>query len=445
MKRLCTRLFVALASVALLQLPGVAAAHVNFLGPGLSGCAFEDVNDNGIFDNGTDVPVADAQWLGGTAFVSNNPFVVPVGCEHTLSVVLSPVFGVKVTATKITFLGKLDYLPAGGRGVVLIADPAQVPAPALGNGDFIMGNGVAADVVISAGGANLLATTTPAVPGKSVALWATGTCTFNQAQVLGNHPLQNTKVGILCTDDITFRNTFVVGSKVNIQSLTGKIDGRSSAPPAGPTLADLCDDPATNLVGGGAAPGNGNGVSDAGDFPCQLDLSGLGVQNFADATALANFCQPSVGGVNKFHAFNDPLIMIAGAGAGLDLDLRGAASGRTSVVGRYRVTLVAEDGNVLTNFADIDQGEQLGLTPPGGAKIWVFADPTSVNRLPVDHEDVFGPSAGTTTVDSACYQSPSPVQVGRDGGGLIHVTGVTNPPPCLQNPGGFVPVLNGNF
>ena len=140
-----------------------------------------------------------------------------------------------------------------------------------------------------------------------------------------------------------------------------------------------------------------------------------------------------------FHAFNDPLIMIAGAGAGNNLDVQGA-----SIVGRYRVALAAEDGNLNTQNAIIDHGEQLGLTPPGGAKIFLFANPTTVVRLPVDREDFFGPSAGSTNILGACYRSPNPVQVGRDGGGAINLLGAPAPPPCLQLVD-FVPVLNGIF
>lgn len=437
-----------LGLLSALVLPGAAAAHTDFLALGVSGCAFEDINDNGIFDLGTDIPVADSQWLGGTAFAAGNPFVVPIGCAHTLATVSAPLFGVQVTATKITFLGKIDYLPSGGRGVTLIANVATPPAP--GDGSIAIGDGVTPDVKISAGGVNALPTTIPAIPQKSVAIRAGGSCTVNRAELLGNRPIQNTKVGMLCESDITFRQATVVGSKVNIQSLTGQIDGRSFAPPPGATLADLCDDPALNVVGGGGPPGNGNGFLDAGDFPCQLDLSGLGLTPvFADTSALANFCLPStVGGANKFHAFNDPLIMIAGAGAGNILDLRGAAvpDGQTSIVGRYRVTLVAEDGDILANNALIDHGEQLGLVPPGGARIWLFADPASVVRLPVDREDMIHFSVGTTNITAACFRSVNPVQVGEaDGAGTLNLTGTPAPPPCKQNPPDFVPVLDGIF
>lgn len=414
------------AVFALLQVPSIAMAV---------DCAFQDVNDNGVFDGG-DVIVTDAQWVGGTPFVSNHPFVVPVGCDKTLAVVPAPSQGVKVTATKITFLGKLNYIPAGGRGVVLIADPSQVPAPGLGNGDLIVGDDVN-QAVIKAGGVNTLPASTIAVAGKSVALVGTGDCTFKFADIEGVAPIQNTKVGILCTGDLSFHNSLVIGSKVNIQSLTGLINASGIVAASTFSLAALCDNPVTNLT----ANGNGNATIDAGDFPCTLNLSGFNNVQFANAAELAAACQiKPVSTPNTFQAFNDPLIMIAGAGAGNDLDVRGA-----SIVGRYRVTLAAEDGNILADDAVIDHGEQLGLIPPGGAKIWLFADPTSVVRLPVDHEDFFGPSAGSTSVVNTCFQSPSKVQVGKDAANLIHVNGVTAPPPCLQNPAGFVGVLNGLF
>jgi hypothetical protein len=96
------------AIVGLLQAPGTATAV---------DCAFQDVNDNGHLDGG-DVIVPDAAWLGGVPFVSNHPFVVPVVGDKVLAVVPAPSQGVMVTATKITFLAQIDYLPPGGRGIV---------------------------------------------------------------------------------------------------------------------------------------------------------------------------------------------------------------------------------------------------------------------------------------------------------------------------------------
>jgi hypothetical protein len=416
-----------MAVFAVLQLPSVAMAV---------DCAFQDVNDDGIFNAG-DILVPDTAWVGGTPFVSVHPFVVPVGCNKVLALAPNPSKGVKVTATKITFLGRLEYLQAGGRGVVLIADPTQVPGAVSGNGDLIVGNGTTL-AVIKAGGYNDIPINTPALPVKAVALWGTGTCSFNLAEIRGVSPIQDTRIGILCTNDLTFENTIVEGSRTNIQSLSGSITAIGGVVPGGFSLAKMCDDPATNLTGNG----NNNNLIDAGDYPCTLNLGAFVNVQFASIAEMQAACLiDPIPGANKFHAFNDPLIMIAGAGAGNNIDIRGA-----SVVGRYRVALVAEDGDLLTQGAIIDHGQQVGLSVPGGARIWLFANPTSVVRLPVDREDFLGPSTGTTFVADACYQSPNPVRVGQDAGGLIHVDGVTAPPPCKQNNAtDFVPVLNGIF
>jgi hypothetical protein len=345
-----------------------------------------------------------------------------VGCNKVLATIPSPSQSVFVTAPKITFNGKLEYLPAGGRGVVLKS-----------TGDLIVGDGTN-PAVIRAGGVNTLPATTIAVAQKSVALIGGGKCTFNLAKIEGTAPIQNTKVGILCTSDLTFISSTVIGSKVNIQSLTGAILASGTSAPGGFSLADLCDNPATNLTGNG----NNNGISDAPDFPCSLNPLGFPPLNFANQLALAAACkdlQTPPGAGNVFQAFNDPLIMIAGAGVGKNLDVQGA-----SIVGRYRVTLAAEDGNLLLQNAIIDHGEQLGLTPPGGARIWLFANPASVVRLPVDHEDFFGPSPGTINIDGTCLVSPNNVNYGTPGS----VIG-TPAPACAQFPADFTAVLNGIF
>jgi hypothetical protein len=433
MKRFLT-LFILLSALLAVVQPGMAWAAAD--------CAFEDVNDNGIFDAGDSI-VTDAQWIGGVAFATKHPFVVPPGCVLPDLVALpAPLFGVQVTATKITFLGNLNYIPPGGKGVLFIADPAQVPLPAgLGDGSITIGDGVASNVKIEAGGRNGMSLTSiPAVPQKAIGLIAAGACTINSAQLIGNRPIQDTKIGILCNGDITIRQATIRGSKINIQSLTGKIDARSFAAVPGNTLADACDDPALNLVGGGGAPGNNNGILDAGDFPCQINFAALPPSPvFNNAAALLAFCQDPllVGGRNIFQAFNDPLIMIAK----LDLELRGVDGGETEVLGKYRVTLAAEDGNINTAHTFINHG----VPPPGGAKIFLFANPASVVRLPVDREDFFGPSTGTIDITSACYESVNNVQVGQDAGGLLNLIGTPDGPPCKQNPGGFVPILNASF
>lgn len=402
-----------------------------------SGCAFQDVNDNGVFDGG-DVLVSDPSWLGGNVFVSNHPFVVPVGCDHEFIVSLpSPLRGVRVIATKVRFFAVLRLLFSGGEGVAFIADPASVPAPGLGDGDIIVGDG-ATLAKIEAPGTNKLSLTIEAVPKSSVAFWAagkvgvadSGKCTVSKAELRGFPVTGSGKVGFNCKDDITIRQTTMEAAGINIQSLTGVIDARSAAAVAGPTLADLCDDPVANLVGGAGAPGNGNFLKDPPDFPCDLNLGVQfpGITHFATVAALNAFCEVSGrGGVNVFKALNNPLIMIAQE----LLDVSGApgGGGDTILQGRFRVTLVSVVGNIDTSDTQINNEP----SPPVGAKIWLFATPTSVNRLPVEHEDFVGPSAGTIDIDSACYASPNPIQVGQDAGGAINLTGVPDPAPCKQN------------
>jgi hypothetical protein len=387
-------------------------------------CAFEDVNDNGVFDGG-DIITPDASWLGGVPFVTVNPWVVPVGCDKTLLSGPAVTSGVVVNAGKITFNARLDYLPPGGKGVVLVAV-----------GDLNVGDGLS-PAVIRAGGFNGLPANSVALFHKSIALSGGGTCHFNIAEIRGNVPNGSTGVGILCGGDLVFRGTQVVGSRINIQSLNGKIDASNGAGGGGGllSLASLCDNPGTNLDGNG----NNNGVADAADFPCSLNLGG--VVQFADLPSLQAACTPfSIQPGNQFRAFNDPAVFIAGAGNVLNtLDLRGA-----SVVGKYRVTLAAEDASILTQDAVIDNGEQLGINPPGGARVWVFADPTSITRLPVDREDFAGPSAGSTFIENACYRSPNNINVGRDAANGLNLVGNPAPAPCAQL-ADFVGVLNGNF
>ena len=427
-----------LASAFLIaSLPGVPlAAPAN--------CAFLDVNDDGLLGPG-DVVVTDSQWLGGAPFSTPHPFVVPAGCAlPDLVAVLPPLQGVQVTATKITFLGSLNYLPPGGRGVVLIADPALVPQPAgLGDGSIKIGDGVTSKVKIEAGGRNSLAASTRAVPQKAVALIAAGTCSINNAELIGNRPLQDTGVGVLCRGDLTIRMSVIKGSLVNIQSVTGKIDARSSWPTE-VNLAYACDDPSLNVLGGG----NRNGVLDEPDFPCQIDLAGVGPTPglspvFTGAAALLEFCKDATTtGRNAFQAISESLIVIAKE----NLELRGVAggaAGRTEAYGKARVTLVSETGNVDTAYTDVHHGP----AAPGGARSWLFASPTSVTFLPFDHEDVSGPSGlggATTDITDACYEGPNPVQVGRRGDGTLPLVGAPAPAPCKQ-PAGFVPVLIGNF
>lgn len=384
-------------------------------------CAFEDTNDNQVFD-GADVLIPDAAWLGGVPFNTANGFVLPTGCNKILvGGVPGVVGGVVVTAAKITLNGRIDYLAPGGRGVVFLA-----------SGDLAVGDGVN-PARVKAGGFNALPLTTIGLARKSVALGAGGKCDFKFAEIAGTVPQGSTGVGIVCTGDLTFTGSQVIGSRVNIQSLAGKIDASNTGGGGGGglllSLAALCD-----------AQGNNNGILDGPDFPCSVSLPATAT--FADEAELQAACatQFSAPPPNFFAAFNDPMIMIAGAGSGANvLDVRFA-----NIVGRYRVVLGAEDASILSQNAVIDHGEQLGLTPPGGARTWLFADPTAVIRLPVDHEDFTGPSAGSTFIQDACYRSGNPIRVGQDGALALNLIGTSAPAPCAQL-GDFVGVQNGNF
>jgi hypothetical protein len=125
---------------------------------------------------------------------------------------------------------------------------------------------------------------------------------------------------------------------------------------------------------------------------------------------------------SHFTAFNNPLLMIAQK----DLDMSGA-----TLSGRYRVTLASVEGNVVTQNTQVDHGAG---SPPGGAKIFVFAHPTSVTRLPNDREDFVGPSSGTIDITNACYESPNKIVLGTG----ATVIGAPAGPPCAQFPVGFV-------
>jgi hypothetical protein len=414
-------------------------------------CAFQDVNDNGVFDSGTDIAVPDASWIG-TPFISNFPFVVPPGCDHILANAPGPLLGIRVIATKIVFQAKLKINKAGGRGIVFIADPSQVPAPVIGDGSIQIGPTSLAgpQAVIVSGGSDLFfPATVPAVFQRSISLFASGKCTITNADIEGFVPTGSTEIGINCHDDIVFRGSTVIGSRVNIQSIAGVIDARSFAPAAAGNLGDLCDDPVKNLQGGAGAPGNGDGLPNAGDFPCKLDFAalgpGIGVKTFPDQAALLAFCGASaIGGPNVFQAFNDPLIMIAQG----NLDLRGVASpdgsGDTKLRGRYRVTLASVTGDVLAQFTEINhQPSGLGVTPPSGARIEIAAHPTTVNRLPDDREDFIGPASGTLNIDNACLQSVQKIVILN--GMTVTGTPDTTPPtlaaptpPCAQFPADFV-------
>lgn len=441
-----------LAAFSLAALPGVASAAGHTHNP--TNCAYLDVNDNGVFDSPPDIVVNDTDWLNGQPYVAGHPFVVPADCLVDYPTVSAPLHGIRVTATKITFLGTLSYFPPGGGGVAFLADPqnGNIPQPpGLGDGSLAIGDGVTSKVRISAGGyTNLdsikaklhgflepLLANVPAIPRKSVSLYAAGKCSINNAEVLGNRPFQDTMVGILCQEDMTIRKATIIGSGLNIQSLKGKIDAVSGGG-IGPNLATACDDPLLNLLG----TGNGDGVP---DFPCKINLAGLdaGVSPvFNNLAELELYCHPP-DGTNLIQAQNDPLIMIAKD----VLDVHGGVAPKhTDLAGRYRVVLASESASIDTSSAHVYNYDE--PTPaPGGAYIWLFAHPTSINRLTTEREDFIGPSGlggDTTDITGACYESPNPVQVGWRADHSLPLVGVPAGPPCKQI-GDFVGVPGKNF
>jgi hypothetical protein len=433
--RLGVRRFIWLAAVLLVvagaPVPASAAAN----------CAFQDVNDNGLFDAG-DVIVADAAWIGAT-FTSIHPFVVPSGCDHTLA---TPPGLTRVIATKITVLGSLEILVKTGAPIVLEANPDAIVGAQKGDGsvkiqgatsvitkiktggttgnlfpDFVAGNEAIHDraITIIARGR-----TSPAAPGL---------CTFTSAEIDTIIPGGTNDIGVHCRGDVTFRNTKFTAARINVQSLAGAIDARSFGGTTGNALGNLCDDPTFNLTGNG----NFDGIIDAGDFPCTLDLGGNypGTTTFADAIALQGFCDINEppGGFNSFLALNDPLTMIAQT----VLDARGSGTPGLDTVlsGRYRVVLASVTSNLLLQNTQVNHA---GGTPPGGAKIELSATPASVNRLQNDREDLFGPATGTIDITSACLSSGRRIFVSTGD----TVIGAPEPPPCAQFPADFTFSLN---
>ncbi len=405
-----------LLSLVLLLAAGLPMLFVTPQDAAAHACACLDGNGDDLCGNVADTPIDDNQWLNGPVSFPGQTFVVPTGCDHTKTT--APAGGISVTAQRIVFDGQLRSTPSGGEGVLFTATDACVVSP----GAFI-----------ESGGINKLS---PAVPGNeaiaksSIAFKCGTTCDIEGT--LQNVPsilFASGKVGIQCGDEVKLCGARIDAAGVNIQSLNGEINAPvgGTAGPAG----IACDDSVQNLVNGAAPPGDGDGTLTAADFPCQIQFN-----NQDDITA---FCAPvEACGPTVIKARNNPLIMISK----LDMDLSGNSNHTADNVflGHFRVTLAAENGNVDTSDTLIDNTVD-GVAPPGGAKIWVFADPTSINRLPVDKEDFLGPSSGTTDIDSACYTSPNPVQHG-DGGAPI--VGTPDAPPCKQI-GDFVPVVNGIF
>ena len=402
-------------------------------------CAFLDVNDNGVQD-GAEVTLADAAWVGTTAtFV--HPFVLPAGCNITR---LVPPGLTRVIATKITIHGNLQMLVKTGGPIVLEANPDAIGGAQLGDGSVTIEGTPTAITTIKAGGTtgNLFpdfVAGNEAIHDRAITIIARGrtapaapgTCSFNNAELDTIIPGGTNDIGVHCNGDITFRNTTMTAARINVQSLGGAIDARSFGATVGNALGNLCDDPAFNTTGNG----NLNGVIDAADFPCTVDLGANypGLTTFADATALAAFCgiEPAPGGANSFLALNDPLTMIA---QNL-LDVRGTPGNDTTLSGRYRVVLASVTDNILLQNTQVNHGPG---TPPGGAKIELISKPTSVNRLQNDHEDFFGPGSGTIDITSACLSSGRKIFVMTGD----TVNGVPDPAPCAQFPADFTFSVN---
>ena len=431
--RLSVRGFIWLAAVLLVvtvgPLPASAAAN----------CAFLDVNDNGVLD-GAEVALPDAAWIGTTAtFI--HPFVLPAGCDITR---LVPPGLTRVIATKITIRAGLQMLVKTGGPIVLEANPDAIVGAQLGGGSVTIEGAPTTIATIKAGGTtgNLFpdfVAGNEAIHDRAITIIARGRtapaapglCTFNNAELDTIIPGGTNDIGVHCAGDITFRNTKMTAARINIQSVGGAIDARSFGATAGNALGNLCDDPTFNLTGNG----NLNGIIDAGDFPCTLDLGTNypGTTTFADATALALFCgiNEPPGGSNSFLALNDPLTMIAQN----VLDARGTPGNDTTLAGRYRVVLASVTGNVLLQNTQVNHGPG---TPPGGAKIELISKPTSLNRLQNDHEDFFGPGSGTIDITSACLSSGRKIFVMTGDA----VNGVPDPAPCAQFPADFTFSLN---
>jgi hypothetical protein len=381
-------------------------------------CACLDNNDDGVCGGG-DTILDSNDWLRGPGvglggnFVGSR-FLIPAGCSITVTT--APGGGVRVTADKVTIRGSFVSTPTGGEGALFHSlgdlfveqvDPAANPPH------------------VEAGGANKLAANVlanAAIAKSSVAFKAAGTCSFLNASLRGNPIHASGQVGIQCNSTLDLHGSTILAAGVDIQSLTDVIDARATAGPP-PALAIQCDDPVLNLVAG---KGNNNGIVDAGDFPCQLQ--------FNNVVEAINFCvgEPLVA-PNLIQAFNNPVEMIAEG----DLLLDSPTAPGNVVEGRFLVNLVSVTGKVDTDNAQISN--HTTGSPLGGARIFVFASPTSVNRVPVLKEKSFGPSTGNIEIDGACYMSFNPVFFGQ-GSALVGTPSAAAG--CAQI-GDFVPVLNG--
>jgi len=404
----------------------IVAAVAGSPGPAAAAdCAFQDLNDNGVFD-GADVIVPQVAWIG-TTFTSQHPFVVPVGCNHVFTTAQGLT---RVIAPKITFLGILQIKVKSLSPVVLDANPDGIGGAGLGDGSiivegFIQAGGTTGSLYPDAAGFE-------AVRDRTITIFARGrggtggTCQFTNANLLATLPQGINDIGIHCRGDITMRASRFEAARINIQSLTGKIDASAVGAPVS-FLGNLCDDPTSNLTGNG----NSNGQIDAADFPCTLNLGAEfpGNTTFADAQALAEFCTIAPPGrANTFLALNDPLVMIAQA----ILDLRGSPTSTTELLGRYRVTLASVTDNILLQHSRVHHGP---APVPGGAKIQLSAGAPNVVRLLNDREDfldatpatIVGPGLINIT-DSCIIRSTPKTQVSL-GDTLV---GIPDPAPCSQ-------------
>lgn len=417
-------------------------------------CACQDVNNNGICDPGEPEVAAD-EWIG-KKYISPHPFLVPSGCDH----ILPKAPGLThIVATKIVFEGELAIAVVNSAPVVLEANPNVIPGAGLGDGSITVTGR------IETGGqtdTRLFPDHTPeneAIHKRTITIVARGrttgpsdqhgdgVCNFLGARLSTVTPTGSNDIGIHCDGDITIRGSKFVAARINMHAhigahsgLPGKIDARATGLGAVASLGEACDDPVMNLSNGALAPGNGNGILDAADFPCALNLGDLypGTTTFVTLDQLRAFCEIAAG-PNQFLAFNDPLLMFA---TGV-LDLRGlpgpGAVGDTILIGRYEVKLASLTGDILLQNTNVSHGPP--FPGPGGAHIKLASRPALYDLLYNDHEDFFGPFGTLSTpavinIDSACLRSKNPIEYGDTG--TTNVLGTPDAPPCAQYPADFV-------
>lgn len=405
-------------------------------------CACLDDDNDGTCGDAGDIAVTDAALLAGPIVDLAKSFVIPSSCHIVLT--SAPAGGVRVTARRILIYGSLESTPNGGEGVLFIAEQdvlVKDPLPL----DPLDGR-------IISGGINKLNPNlagNEAIAKSSVGLKAGTICTFEDAELTGNPLLGSGQVGIRCEGNTTFSGTTIHAAGIDIQSISGVIDADCAADGGGGGLIPLgnrCDDPVDNLEGGVGPPGNNDFVQNLGDFPCTLNLGALypGTITFPNDAAKIAFCGivvPPVRTCNDFRAKNNPLVMISKG----DLLLRSAPPpagpapdpNHNFVAGKFKVKLIAEDGDVFTNNSTITNDTAQGDSIPGGAAIFVFADPDSVTRRPVLKEKATATApSGTLDITGACYGPNTPIKIGQG----TTVIGPPAPPPCAQFPGDFIEV-----